>query len=134
MLSSSPSAAKDVKDTVDDLYPDVKATIESVATTAKDSDDLVHDLHASLVGGVDTTGKTRDGLLTAATTLLTSANGLVTDMTLDVNKLTASSDAALLPLATALSNVGILTADLDAQIKAGGSEVKATMASLTKAQ
>jgi len=133
VLDETHALVKDAKDSLDDNYYDMKATMETVATTAKDADDLVHDLRAALTGGRDTEGKVREGLLTEASALVGDARGLTQSLTNDANDLTAETGAALAPLADSLRNLAALEADLDEQIKQGSPKAMATIDALTKA-
>jgi ABC-type transporter Mla subunit MlaD len=108
-LQSTNALIKDAKDSLDDTYWDVKATIETVATTAKDTDDFVKDLHR----------QTSD-TLTEARGLLSDSRSLVTSMQSDMGRLTDSTDAALKPLATTLERIAQLSATLDTEAKRGG--------------
>ena len=121
-LQSTNALIKDAKDSLDDNYYDLKATMETVTVTAKDTDDFVRDLHQ----------QTTD-VLKEATGLLSDSRSLVTGMKSDMDRLTDSTDAALKPLGIALDHITQLTDTLDAQVKAGGEGVQKTADELTKA-
>ena len=132
VLKSTSALVDDAKASIDDNYYDVKATVGTVATAARDSDDLIHDLRSSLVGGVDTQGKQRDGLIVQATLLLGDSRELVVSMRADLGKLTDSADGALKPLGTALDNIATLSATLNKEIQADSPKVAVTVEALGK--
>lgn len=119
-LQSVNVLVKDGRASLDDNYFDVKASIETLTVMAKDSDDLVHDLRASLTGGRDISGTTRAGLLPEASELLRSAKMLTDDLTGKVPEL----DAILLKMS-------VLESTLDTQIAAGGAGAAGSVAALT---
>jgi chromosome segregation ATPase len=121
-LQSTNALIKDAQASLDDNYYDAKATMETVATTAKDTDDFVRDLH-----------KQTSGTLTEAQGLLSDARGLVTGMRADVDRLTDSADTDAKALDADLAKIGQLTEDLDGEIRSGAATAKKTAADLQAA-
>lgn len=133
VLVSTDSLLKDVKDSADDNYWDVKATLGSVATTAHDMDDFVLDFRAALMGGKDSHGIPQSGLIEEARLLLYDGRKLAQDMDASLKRLTDSGDAVLKPLATTLQNIASLTQTLDTEVKTSSPKARETADQLTKA-
>jgi ABC-type transporter Mla subunit MlaD len=117
--------AKDIQDSVDDNYYDVKAAVESETVAAKGMADLVTDLHEQLTGP--------KGVMPAVTGLLNDSRSLVQGMQKDVDKLADSGNEALKPLASTLSHIDELTQTLNQQVKTNGDQAGKTVAELNKA-
>jgi hypothetical protein len=118
-LQSTNALIKDAQASLDDNYYDAKATMETVATTAKDTDDFVRDLH-----------KQTAGTMAEAQELLSDARGLVTGMRADVDRLADSADTDAKALDADLERIGKLTDDLDTEVRSGAATAKQTAADL----
>ncbi len=130
----------DGKASLDDLYPDLKASVNSSAAASRNTDELIHDLRAGLMGGRDSRGTVHIGTIPELSGLITELRTTAKESTQALKELTAGATAVmataqetLKPLGTALENIARLTEDLDNAIRAGSPEVLQITKDLDKA-
>lgn len=121
-LQSTNALIKDVKASLDDNYYDEKATLQTVAVAAKDTDDFIRDLH-----------RQTNGVLLEAHGLLSDARTLTTGLRADIDRLTDSADTDAKALDADLERIGKLTDDLDTEVRSGAATAKQTAADLQAA-
>jgi hypothetical protein len=113
------------------LYWELRAQGETATMASRSMVDFIQDLHAGLLGGLDSHGAAQSGTVPAATSLLASFQG-VTDRTAKYLDQLAGENSPLKPVAESLRNLAQITADLERQTRAGGN-VDATLAAFAAA-
>jgi hypothetical protein len=109
-------------------YWDVYALNETAVTTARQFSEFVRKVDIQVNGGE---GKT--GLLDEAHALLKQTREKSLELEADLHKVLVSTDATLVPLKQALSNVATLTSNLDRQLTTSGAGVAQIAKDLDKA-
>ena len=118
---------------VDDMYWDIKASVESSTAATKSTALLIADTRAQLNGGVDSNGKTWAGLLPQVESELGTFKSLTAEMQRDVKMLTGDSDQSVKALTNTLNSISQLSNTMDAQIKLGSPLAQQTFQQLNKA-
>jgi uncharacterized protein YoxC len=121
-LQSTNALIKDTQASLDDNYYDEKATLQTVAVAAKDTDDFIRDLH-----------RQTNSVLLEAHGLLSDARTLTTGLRADIDRLTDSADADTKALDADLERIGKLTDDLDTELRSGAATAKQTATDLQTA-
>ena len=123
---------KDVQDSLDDTYYDYKASIASATVASRSSAELIEDLRANLMGGKDTRGNLRSGILPEVQATVADIRRTAVGLESDLHQLAQSTDQALVPLNRTLQNVAALTATLDKEVQAGSPKAIETLASINR--
>ena len=110
----------DPKDPEAGFYWDIQQMIYNSTASSRQTEEFIEDLRANILGGRDTRGVEHEGVIPAATGLLSSLKDTSNHFRTDLDKLSDSADGALKPLKSALENVAGLSADLEKQMAAGG--------------
>ena len=110
----------DPKDPEAGFYWDIQQMIYNSTASSRQTEEFIEDLRANILGGRDTRGVEHEGVIPAATGLLSSLKDTSNHFRVDLDKLSDSADGALKPLKSALENVAGLSADLEKQMAAGG--------------
>lgn len=123
---------KDLKDSADDNYYDVKASAQTTATILRQTSDLIADFRAQSLGGKDAHGVEQTGTVPLVNGLVAELKTSVQGVTADVHSLTQNTGEVTTALKSDLTDLDALIKTLDQQIKDGSPKVVATIESLRK--
>lgn len=131
-IKESHAFVKDLHASWDDLYWDIKASVESATASSKETYEMVADVHAHLTGGKDSRGITRVGLLPQITDSVVAIQSLTKSLQADLHQVAQSSNDTLKPLQVILENIARLSDDLDKQVKSSSPQISETITELNK--
>jgi hypothetical protein len=126
-LESIRLATKNANDSWNDLYFDVKSSVESSAVASRSTAEMITDLHAGLIGGKDTHGNVQNALLPQAQDIVGRLADTTSSIQQDVHGLASNSKQALQPLNAALSNLSDLTQQLNISVASSTPKVQKSL-------